>query len=241
MSLKIEKKLTTKNCYQNKNHATFIVIHETDNTAKGADARKHAQALANGNLKTSVHYFVDDKVAVQTLDHRHGAWAVGKSYGTPLVKGVSNYNSINIEICVNNDGDYKKARENCIELVKILMKQTGISASKVIRHYDAKRKTCPRHMVENKALWDDFKKKIVEKNIDKEIVRDEFDMEKIVTYAGDVDAFAAIIVAQKNKCAVMKEKDFKESGIKAKKVIKIGGNKADTNRFETFKNAAKML
>ena len=63
-------------------------------------------------------------------------------------------------------------------------------------------------------------------------------MDKIVTYYGDADVFSAILVAQKNKCAMMKEIDFKTSGIKAKQVIKIGGNAEDTNRFQTAKNAA---
>ena len=39
----------------------------------------------------------------------------------------------------------------------------------------------------------------------------------------------------------MKETDFESSKIKAKKVIKIGGNVEDVNRFATFKNAAKIL
>lgn len=46
----------------------------------------------------------------------------------------------------------------------------------------------------------------------------------------------------------MKETDFESSKIKAKKVIKIGGNVIkiggnveDVNRFATFKNAAKIL
>lgn len=71
--------------------------------------------------------------------------------------------------------------------------------------------------------------------------QEEKDVKTIVTYLGDADVFAAVIVAQKNKAALMKESDFKSQGVKADKVIKIGGNAADTNRYETFKNAAKLL
>ncbi|MFL8713045.1 N-acetylmuramoyl-L-alanine amidase family protein [Clostridioides sp. GD02377] len=156
----IMKMLTKKKCYPNKNNPKFIVIHETDNESKGADAKRHAQALNNGNLEASVHYYVDDKVIYQTLDHKDGAWAVGKSYGTALVAGVTNYNSINIEICVNKDGNYTKARQNAIGLTKKLMKDLNISADKVIRHYDAKKKYCPRKMLDSPSLWDDFKKQI---------------------------------------------------------------------------------
>lgn len=66
-------------------------------------------------------------------------------------------------------------------------------------------------------------------------------VDKIVLYHGDADVFAAIVVAQKYKCPVMKETDFKVSGLKAKEVVQIGGKAEDANRFQTFKNAAKLL
>lgn len=225
------------NCYANQNHPRFIVIHETDNTSRGAGAKKHGEAHKNGNLKTSVHYYVDDKYIVQTLDHDDAAWAVGTKYGTPLVSGVTNKNTINIEICVNPDSDYEKARLKCVELVKYLMKKTNISVDHVIRHYDAKKKYCPRKMLDNPALWEDFKKRI------REVPKKEGDKEvkTMVTYLGDADLYAAVVVAQKNKAPLMKVADFKASGIKADKVIQIGGNKADTDRYATFKNAAKLL
>lgn len=157
----IIKKLTDKNCYPDKNNPKYIVIHETDNTDKGADAERHAKAAQNGNIN-SVHFYVDDHSIYQCLKYTDGAYAVGTSYGTPLVAGVTNRNSINIEICVNKDGDYEKARENAIWLTKYVMKATGIKADKVIRHYDAKKKWCPRKMMDNPDLWTDFKKKITE-------------------------------------------------------------------------------
>lgn len=63
----------------------------------------------------------------------------------------------------------------------------------------------------------------------------------MITYLGDADLFAAVMVAQKNKAPLMKVSDFKSSCIKAEKVIQIGGNAADTDRYATFKNAAKLL
>ena len=138
--MEIRKEIKQINCYAGQNRPVWIVIHETDNYSKGAGALKHAQAHRNGNLSTSVHWYVDDKVAVQTLDYRDGAYAVGRQYGTPLVAGVTNTNSINIEICVNPDSDYDTARANCVELVRQIVAETGIGADHVIRHYDAKRK-----------------------------------------------------------------------------------------------------
>lgn len=159
--MEIRKEIKQVNCYPGKNHPDWIVIHETDNYSKGAGAAKHAQAHGAGNLSTSVHWYVDDTLAVQTLNYSDGAWAVGVEYGTPLVAGVGNNNSINIEICVNPESNYDTARKNCIELVKQIMEETGIDADHVIRHYDAKRKYCPRKMLDTPQLWTDFKAALI--------------------------------------------------------------------------------
>ena len=68
-------------------------------------------------------------------------------------------------------------------------------------------------------------------------------MKTLVTYLGDADVFGAIILAQKNSCALMKVSDYEKekSNIKVDKVIQVGGNANDINRFETFKNVAKQL
>ncbi|AEE95801.1 N-acetylmuramoyl-L-alanine amidase family protein [Mahella australiensis] len=64
-------------------------------------------------------------------------------------------------------------------------------------------------------------------------------LDKIVVYYGDIDALPAIIVGQKLKAPVMKESDFKSSGLKAKNIIRVGGGEGD--RFDTFKRAAQLL
>lgn len=159
--INITKKLTTKNCYLNKNKPKYIVIHETDNTDKGAGAERHATAMYNGNLKGTVHYYVDDKSIYQTLDHRHGAYAIGDN-GNKVnnsLYGIHNYNSINIEICVNPDSNYNNSVSNAIDLVKYLMKSENISINNVVRHYDATRKNCPRKIQANKS-WNDFKNRV---------------------------------------------------------------------------------
>lgn len=66
-------------------------------------------------------------------------------------------------------------------------------------------------------------------------------MNKIVLYYGDVDAFPALIVAQKYQCPLMKYADYYASGISAKEIIQIGGKPEDTNRYKTFKNAAALV
>ena len=49
------------------------------------------------------------------------------------------------------------------------------------------------------------------------------------------------MVAQKNRCPLMKVSDYKVSGLKVDEVIQIGGKPEDTNRYVTFKNAAKLV
>ncbi|WP_291567028.1 MULTISPECIES: N-acetylmuramoyl-L-alanine amidase [unclassified Clostridium] len=75
---------------------------------------------------------------------------------------------------------------------------------------------------------------------DKPINKEEFDMEKIVLYAGDADIFASVLVAQKYQCALMKASDYEAKNIKAKEVIRIGG-KPNTNRYDSLKEAAKLV
>lgn len=143
--------LKTHHCYAGENDPKYIVIHETDNYREGAGARAHALAHYNGNLgSASVHYYVDDKEIYQTLNHEDGPWALGDNEG---YSDITNKNSINIEICVNEDSDYYKARQNAIELSMFLVNTLGLSVSRVKRHYDASGKWCPRRILDEK-YWE---------------------------------------------------------------------------------------
>ena len=166
--------ISKQNTYQGKNSPKYIVIHETDNWNQGADGKRHASAQAAGHLSTSVHYYSGSDGVYQAADHKDGTYSVGREYGgNHSVSDANNRNTINIEICVNGDGDYTKARANAIALVKQLIKETGIPAGRVIRHYDAKGKYCPRNMMDNPALWEDFMSQIGQKNTEKEPVKNE--------------------------------------------------------------------
>ena len=154
-TMNIIKMLTKKNCYPGQNKPAYVVIHETDNWSKGADAKAHATAMKNGNLAGTVHYYVDSKSVYQTLAHEDGAWAVGDGKGK---YGITNRNSINIEICVNPETDYYKAVDKAEQLAAFLLKQYGWGTDRLKRHYDASRKHCPRRIIDE-DLWDKFKAK----------------------------------------------------------------------------------
>ncbi|RKD25206.1 N-acetylmuramoyl-L-alanine amidase [Caminicella sporogenes DSM 14501] len=85
---------------------------------------------------------------------------------------ITNHNSIGIEVCVNEDGDYDKAVENTVDLVKYLMEKHDVPLDRVVRHYDVSRKICPRSMSENNwGKWLEFKRKLREKAVN-ELERD---------------------------------------------------------------------
>lgn len=156
--MEIIKMLTKKNCYVGANAPAYVVIHETDNWDRGADAKRHAMAMQNGNLAGTVHYYVDSESVCQTLSHEDGAWAVGDGGGR---YGITNHNSINIEICVNPESDYYRAVDRTEQLAAMLLKQYGWGTDRLKRHYDASRKECPRRILKE-GLWDSFVKKTEE-------------------------------------------------------------------------------
>ena len=157
--MKINKEfISRQNTYPGKNDPHYIVIHETDNWNEGAGARRHASAQAAGHLSTSVHYYCGSDGVYQAAEHKDGTYSVGREYDKcHKLKNADNRNTLTIEICVNADGDYHTARENAIRLTKHLMQETGIPADRVIRHFDAKGKYCPRRMLDDPALWEDLK------------------------------------------------------------------------------------
>lgn len=154
-TMSIIKMISKKNCYIGQNKPAYIVIHETDNWSKGADAKAHATAMKNGNLAGTVHYYVDSKSIYQTLEHSDGAWAVGDGKGK---YGITNRNSINIEICVNPETDYYKAVDKAEQLAAQLLKQYGWGTDRLKRHYDVSRKNCPRR-IQAEGRWPEFVKK----------------------------------------------------------------------------------
>lgn len=141
----------------------YIVIHDTGNTSKGAGVRNHYKYFNGGNRNASADFFVDDKEIGQFTDYKNEySWHVGDGKGK---YGITNSNSIGIEICINSDGDYEKAFNNAVELTKKLMKELNIPADRVVRHYDASRKSCPNSMKSsNWSRWEKFKQSIVINN-----------------------------------------------------------------------------
>lgn len=140
----------------------FLVIHDTGNSGRGANAFNHFKFFGGGNRNASAHYFVDDHEIVQIIGDSFSSWHCGDNQGHGrALNGVRNCTSIGIELCINSDGDYQKAYENLVELVKNLRVKFNIPIKNVCRHYDVSRKRCPGTFF-TKNLWEKFLKDIKE-------------------------------------------------------------------------------
>ncbi len=133
----------------------YIVIHDTGNSAKGADAKAHFQYFNGQNRNSSADIFVDDSSVWYVNDYtRFYTWHCGDGKGK---YGITNQNSVGVELCINQDGDRQKAMKNLVMTVRALMTELQIPVGRVVRHYDASRKCCPASMRENGwAAWREF-------------------------------------------------------------------------------------
>lgn len=162
--LSIEKKLIKYNFNKGGNYPRYIVVHDTANTSNGANAKAHYNYFNGCNRNASAHLFVDDNNIIQTVEFTDIAWHCGDGRGK---NGITNQNSIGIEICVNSDGSYDRSVQNAIELVKYLMCEFGIPYDRVVRHYDASKKNCPQSMSANGwEKWNCFKRQLLEQSIE---------------------------------------------------------------------------
>lgn len=126
----------------------FIVIHDTGNPGKGANADAHFSYFNQPGRNASSHYFVDSREVVQIVDDKYAAWHCGDGRGR---YGVTNSNSIGIELCINADGDWEETKRRGTDLIRLLMERHALPKENVIRHFDASRKLCPGRMSE--AGW----------------------------------------------------------------------------------------
>lgn len=141
------------------NKISWLVIHDTGNPSKGADADAHRRFFFD-KRKSSAHYFVDDKQIIQIIGDSQASWHCGDNQGKGrALNGCKNVNSIGIELCINQDGDYDKAYKNLVELVKNLIVKFKIDLDHVCRHYDVSRKRCPGTFFD-RGLWTKFKEDI---------------------------------------------------------------------------------
>ena len=209
-----------------------ICIHNTANDASAINERNY---MANNNNEVSFHIAVDNIQAIQCIPFNRNAWASGDGGN-----GEGNRNYIHLEICYSLSGGdrFINAEKRAAKEVALLLKQYGWSISNVKKHQDFSNKYCPHRTLD--MGWQRFLN-MIQAELNNLNTRSVSDMKKIVTYYGDADVFAAVIVAQKNRCPLMSVADYVASGLKSDEVIQIGGKQEDTNRYASFRNAAKLV
>lgn len=161
--VRIKRKITPNgNHFGSGNRRRFITIHQTGNTSRGANAEMHSRYMNNGSPATW-HYTVDDREAIQHLNHAISGWHAGDG------RGDGNMHSIGVELCINSDGDYNKTIANAVELVKHLMKTENIPINNVVQHNRWSGKNCPRQLrqAKNGISWNTFINRIKGASVEK--------------------------------------------------------------------------
>ena len=88
----------------------YIVIHETDNFAAGANAARHDAFIHQNAMqeKLSWHYTIDDHEGYQHIPDTEPAYHAGDG----MQPNGGNTNGIGIELCVAEDNDYEQTLKN---------------------------------------------------------------------------------------------------------------------------------
>ena len=136
------------------NPCKYITIHETGNKARGADAEAHGAYLRGDSAqasRVSWHYTVDEDSIVQHLPDGERAYHAGDG-----ANGTGNAESIGIEICVNEGGDFERAKANAAALVRLLMAEHKVPVERIKQHHDWSGKDCPYTIRHTSGGWDKF-------------------------------------------------------------------------------------
>ena len=143
MSFAIERRHGTYNRQTRTEAVRYIVVHYTGSgTSAPGSAAANCKYFSGGNRNASAHYFIDDGAICEYADPAaYATWHCGDGHGR---YGITNANSVGIEVCRNGNQPYTEAEtERLAWLVRQLMERFGVPPERVVRHYDASRKACP--------------------------------------------------------------------------------------------------
>lgn len=133
----------------------YIAIHDTANMNSYANAWMHYEYFNSGDKRSSADIFIDRyKIYFINNIDKYYTWAVGDKYYNWHHPTCQNYNSISIEMCMNDRSPegLKSIYNKTLETTKYLMDKYKIPESNVLRHYDITRKPCPA----NFPMWDNL-------------------------------------------------------------------------------------
>lgn len=130
-----------------------ITIHETANSAVGADAKAHARYLEGPDAKrrrVSWHYTVDKDRVIKHLPLSERSWHTSSSR--------ANAGSISMELCVNQDGDFRATCDRAALLTAILLYEYGWEpgTKRIKQHHSWTGKDCPALLRSDGRAWTSF-------------------------------------------------------------------------------------
>lgn len=136
-----------------------VTIHNTGNTSQGANALSHGRYLQGGgkNTQASWHYCVDENCITRSIPENEVAWHAGDGAGS------GNYKTVAIEICMNSDGNIKRATDNATELTADILRRHGMKQAEgyVYQHNHWSGKNCPQKIREGAPYnWQAFLNKV---------------------------------------------------------------------------------
>ena len=155
-----------------KTSTEYVVVHDTGNSSKGANAEMHDRYITNlnnnaGSTYISWHYTIDDSEIIQHLPLDEVAYHAGDgstvfgdiwnstTYGKTDCIGGGNRNGIGIETCVDNGSDYTRTMRLTAKRVAELLIEYNLTIDRVKQHWHFSGKNCPQVMRENNR-WDEF-------------------------------------------------------------------------------------
>lgn len=137
-----------------KREIKYLVIHETANTAAGADAEAHNRFIHENGMteEHSWHYTVDDHQIYHHLPDDEPAYHAGDH----MEQDGGNLNGIGIEMCVASDNDYDQTVVNTARLAAKLLVEYDLKPEDALKkHQDFSGKLCPQRMIEQ-GRWEGF-------------------------------------------------------------------------------------
>lgn len=148
--------------YKNQNYKYIVCHYVGAGTSYPGAALDNCKYFAGGNRNASANYFIDDSGIWEYADpDKYYTWHCGDGKG---IYGITNGNSIGIEICINGRVPYTKNEIGYLkELVQHLMQKYNIDANHVVRHYDASHKSCPDYYAAYPQEWMKLWKEITTK------------------------------------------------------------------------------
>lgn len=176
----ITKKHTLVNFSNQKISPKYIVWHDTG--VRDQSDEGNANYFYSVYRDASANFFIDENSITEVVEPGYVAWHCGDGKG---VYGITNYNSIGIELCVEADGNFKpETIANAVWLGKKLMTDFNIGYDGNVRHYDASRKNCPQFLnTDGKwSKWYSFKAQLALASAT--ITRVSVSYDRVVSFGG---------------------------------------------------------